>query len=419
MEKNIILHIGGLWKITVDAVRKYEKKEKRKFRLAVIYDSKKFKKAAVKGADLVLSCDFSSPNAITKVLLPYQEQLLAVTCKSETFTPYFQKIIPHVPYLRTPERMSLHWATDKIAMRNRFALYDKNITPKYTVVNNAKKESIKKVEDEVGYPIVVKPTGLDSSLLVSICFHKEELAKVLKTTFRKINSLHKKVNGRGEPNILVEQFMDGEMYSVDAYVNGRGKVIFCPFVHIKTGRSVGFDDFFGYRRITPVMLKKHKIEQGEKVSERAVHALGLRNTTVHIELMKTEDGWKVIEVGPRVGGFRPKMYELSFGINHTINDILIRIPERPVIPKKIKGYTAVMQFFAKKEGKLTKLTGIKKLEELKSFKDVKINKKLGDMCRFAKNGGKSVFNITLFNKNRSDLLADIRRLEQMIEIVTK
>ncbi len=420
-KKNIILYVGDIPKGSLNVIRAYEKKQKQKFRIALITDSRKIKKLASKKEDLdiIMSCDMKSARAITKVLAPYQNKFLAVTSRSDKNIPYFQKIIPYVPYLRTPTRTSLHWATNKIAMRERFEICDKTITPRYTVVHDAKKSTIKKIEEKVGFPLVVKPTGLEASLLVSICFHKEELEKVLKTTFRKINTIHKNIGGRGEPDVLVEQFMDGEMYSMDAYINGRGKVIFCPLVHIKTGRAIGFDDFFGYRRITPSVLKRPKVEEAENVSIKAVHALGLRNVTVHIELLKTEDGWKVIEVGPRIGGFRHKMYNLSFGINHIMNDILIRIPERPMIPKKVKGFTAVMQFFAKKEGKLTKLTGIKKAKELKSFRDVSINKKVGDRCLFAKNGGKSVFNITLFNKQRSDLLADIRRLEQAVKIETK
>ncbi len=78
-----------------------------------------------------------------------------------------------------------------------------------------------------------------------------------------------------------------------------------------------------------------------------------------------------------------------------------------------------MKFFAKKEGKLIKLTGIKKAQELKSFKRIYISKKVGDSCTYAKHGGVSVFNIILFNKDRSLLLADIRRLEKMIHIETK
>jgi hypothetical protein len=68
---------------------------------------------------------------------------------------------------------------------------------------------------------------------------------------------------------------------------------------------------------------------------------------------------------------------------------------------------------------LTKLSGIKKATELKRFKNIKVNKKIGDRCLFAKNGGLSVFNIILFNTDRPKLLADIRRLEQMVSIETE
>jgi hypothetical protein len=78
-----------------------------------------------------------------------------------------------------------------------------------------------------------------------------------------------------------------------------------------------------------------------------------------------------------------------------------------------------MKFFAKKEGRLAKLTGIKKIQELRSLKHLKVNKKIGDMCTYAKHGGRSVFNVIMFNEERAKLLADIRRLEQTIHIETE
>jgi biotin carboxylase len=210
--------------------------------------------------------------------------------------------------------------------------------------------------------------------------------------------------------------MDGAMFSIDAYVNQRGVIYYTPLVHVRTGRSVGFEDFFGYMRITPVILKPHKIEDARKVAEKAIEALNLRSTTCHIELMKTEDGWKVIELGPRVGGFRHEMYELSYGFDHTLNDILIRIPKKPILTKKAKGYTSVMQFYAQSKGRLRNIDGINKVRKLESFSRIDIKKKPGDMCDFARNGDDPVFTIVLFNKDRSRLLADIRRLEQAVSI---
>jgi hypothetical protein len=210
--------------------------------------------------------------------------------------------------------------------------------------------------------------------------------------------------------------MEGSMYSIDSYVNQRGVVYHAPLVHVKTGRSVGFEDFFGYIRITPVNIQPHKVEAARRVAEKAIVALNMRSTNCHIELMRTEDGWKVIEMGPRIGGFRHEMYELSYGMDHSMNDMLIRIPKMPVLTKKVKGYTVVMQFYARDKGRLIGLEGINKIRRLESFSRINIKKKTGDMCDFARNGDDPVFDIVLFNKSRSRILADIRRLEQTVVI---
>ena len=132
--------------------------------------------------------------------------------------------------------------------------------------------------------------------------------------------------------------------------------------------------------------------------------------------MKLDDEWKVIEVGPRIGGFRPLLYNLSCDIDHSLNDVFIRKPKRPMIPKKCKGFACAMKWFAEKEGQITEMKGIKKIEELDSFHSMTLNKKVGDRALFAKNGGRSVFNLFMYNADRSKLLADIRRVEQMVEI---
>lgn len=364
----------------------------------------------------VLKCDFSSILKIQQSISLYESRFLAVTCRAERNILLLKKIIPHVPYLNTPTESSLDWTTDKVRMRQLLRDFDKSISPKFIVVHDASKETLDKIEKNVGFPLMIKPAGLAASLLVTLCYHREELESNLKNTVRKIGRIYKEKKGRGDPQILVEEFMEGTMFSIDTYVNQRGVVYHTPLVLVKTGRSVGFEDFFGYMRITPVILKPHKIEAARSTAEKAVQALNLRSTTCHIELMKTEDGWKVIELGPRIGGFRHEMYELSYGIDHSLNDMLIRIPRKPVIPKKSKGYTSVMQFYSKKRGRLSNIDGINKIRKLESFKHIDIMKKKGDMCDFARNGDSPVFTVVLFNKDHSRLLADIRRLEQAVKI---
>ncbi len=420
-KKNIILFVSNspsLWGVVGDFKKRYGKE----YRIALIYQKKadtKEKKEFLKTYDIAIRCNFNSPTSITKAIKPHERELLAITAKGDANIPYLQRIIPHVPYLRTPTTESLDWSTNKLKMRRRFMAYDKSITPLYKVANDSRKKTIKEIEEKIGFPLVIKPIGLASSLLVTIAYHHEELEKSLRRIMRRINRIHKENNGRAEPEVLVEQFMEGDMYSVDVHVGSRGGILFNPFVYVKTGKIVGFDDFFAYQTITPTLLNKESVKEAQKVSVQAIRALGLRSTSAHIELLKTEKGWKVIEVGPRVGGFRDKMYRLSYDINLTLNDIKIRIPQKFTIPKRAKGYTAVIKVYAKKEGLITAIAGVKKSQLLKSFHSIKINKKVGDRAVFAKHGGKDIFNITFFNKDRSGLLADIRRFEQMLKVETE
>lgn len=419
-EKNLILFVAAGHSATTEALRTLSHSP---YQTVFIGDSKirlsESDRIAIAAlTEAIILCDTSSPLAIQKALQPYQDRIIAITCRGENQIPAFIKIIPHVPYLRTPTPESLMWATDKIWMRRRFAAHNRKITPAYSLVSDTSPTALAKIASKVGFPAIVKPSGLAASRLVSIVYHEDELKSVLDKVFRHIRAAYKENGYQNEPQVLVEQFMEGEMYSIEGFVTSRGKTYFCPMVHVKTGRSIGFDDFFGYQQMTPTTLRAPSIEAAEAVAAEAVHALGLRSTSVHIELMKTEGGWKIIELGPRIGGFRPDLYGLSYGINITLNDVRIRVPEKPIIPKKVKAHSVAMKFFAKKEGRLVKLIGIKKAQGLESFRSVTVHKKIGDSCQFAKNGGNSVFNIILSNPERSRLLADIRRLEQMIKIET-
>jgi hypothetical protein len=418
-KRNIIVYVMNLPAGAVASIRAYEKREKRKFRIMLIRDVKEKaekQKESYAGVDFLIECDFDTPARIAEALQPYQEELCAITCRTESYMARFIQVIPHVPYLRTPTTESLRWATDKLEMRRRFKLLAPKYTPKYAVVKTNTKTERKRVIEKIKFPMIVKPTNLAQSLLVSICYHEEDLKKALTDAFKKIEKIYEE-NGRIEtPKMMVEEYMEGDMYSVDAYVSGRGTVYFCPMVRVITGMNIGHHDFYNYIHRSPTGLKKQSIEGAHEAGEAGIHALGLRNTTAHVELMKIDDEWKLIEIGPRVGGFRDKLHKLSCDIDHSLNDILIRLPKKPVLPKKCKGFAATMKWYPEREGRITRLKGIKKCQELKSFVDIKVLKKVGDMCRFAKNGGKAVFTITLYNGERSKLLADIRRVEELVHV---
>jgi D-alanine-D-alanine ligase-like ATP-grasp enzyme len=421
-ERDIIVYVSLLPPGAVESIRAYEKKEKRKFRIMLIRDTRdgsQKEKDSYKGLDILIECDFGVPARIAEILAPYQHALYAITSRSESHMARFIEVIPHVPYLRTPTTESLAWATDKLEMRRRFKLLAPRFSPKYTVVKGNTVEERRRIIEKIGFPMIVKPTNLAQSLLVSLCYHEDELKKALTELGRKITRTYAENKRTEEPRMMVEEFMEGDMYSVDAYVNTRGKVYFCPMVRVLTGHNIGHEDFFNYLHMSPTHLKRASIDRAHRAAETGIHALGLRNTTAHVELMKMDDEWKIIEIGPRVGGFRVELHRLSCDIDHSLNDILIRIPKKPVIPKKCQGFAATLKWYSRKEGRITGLRGMKKCQELQSFVDIKVIKKIGDKCVFARHGGKAVFTITLYNTERAKLLADIRRIEKLIQVQVK
>ncbi|MBW3568737.1 ATP-grasp domain-containing protein [Candidatus Parcubacteria bacterium] len=421
-ERNMILFIGTYTSAQSESMRKLSKLLGKDMSACVLVDTTlppDQKKVAADSRAVVLDCDFSSSLAMENVLKPYKHRFLAATAHKDRNVVLFKKIIPHIPYIHTPTAVSLEWTTNKIRQRQLLRNFDKSISPKFMVVHDDTKETMQQIEKQIGFPLIIKPAGLARSLLVTLCFHQEELEANLKNTVKKINKIYKREGGRGEPQILVEGFMEGSMYSIDTYVNQRGVVYHAPMVHVRTGRSVGFDDFFGYAQLTPVKLLPHRIEKAHRTAEKAIEALNLRSTTCHIELIRSEDGWKVIEVGPRVGGFRDEVYEKSYGIDHNLNDILIRIPKKPILTKKSKGFTMILKFYPPKKGRLEKLEGIKKIQRLESFSRLNPIKQVGDLCDFASNGDDPIFYMVLFNSDRSKLLADVRRVEKTVNIQIK
>lgn len=414
--RNIIAFVSTPKASSIESILAYGASIKKKFRIMLIVDVKSFNEEKEYNCDILLKVDFTKDQNILESLLPYQNELVAISCRSEANIARFAKIIPFVPYLRTPTSESLTWATDKYEMRKRFKLYNAKITPKFTRVRDISKPERMRIVSKIGFPLIIKPTNLAASLFVTVCYHEDELEKAIKTCFQKLERAYANDKRMEEPKVIAEQFMEGDMYSIDSYVNSRGLVYHLPLVRVKTGKDIGRQDFYGYIQMTPTPLRGETVRRAELVTETAIHALGLRSTTTHTELMKIDNEWKVIEVGPRMGGARDVLYQLSCNIDHALNDILIRLPRKPKIPKKCNGNALYMKWFPAKEGIITEMKGIKKIEQLDSFYKIEVNKKVGDRARFARNGGRSIFNLYLFNADRAKLLADIRRIEQMIEV---
>jgi biotin carboxylase len=351
-------------------------------------------------------CNFSDISSISAALKPFKDNLLLVVSSSERNQPYLKKALPHMPYVLGPTEHSLDWSTHKITMRELLQSYNPDLVPKFIQISHNKPEHIEHIAKTFNFPVIVKPNGLAASILVNKANNREELEEYVN-------------KGRGRPSMLIEEFMDGNMYSVDSYVNEEGSVWSPPVIKVTTANSIGKEGFYSYRNDTAHDLTPEQVVVAHDVAKQAIHALGLRSSVAHIELFLTKDGWKVIELGPRAGGYRQDMYLLGYGMDHAYNELLVKVGLEPEIINEPIGYCSIMNIYADTEGVITNISGFDDALTNPSVYWLKQYANVGDMALFCGNGGKFIVDGVLHNKELDQLNADVDLVRQTIKIEVK
>lgn len=363
--------------------------------------------------------DYENKESIMDFFETFGKNIISITTRAEKDLPLFQKIIPYTPeHILVPTVLSLDLCLEKTKMRRALHNYDTALTPKFFILDTYNPETINALCKKITFPVIVKPSGLTSSLLIQAAYYPEELKTILEKIFTQIHGVYRQKHGRGAPEVLVEELIEGSVYSVDAHINNRGEVFFNPFIKYKVAIEKGFDDFFIYEVSAPADLPPYLVEQAQEVSKKGIEALGLKNSSAHIELIYKHNIWKLIEIGARVGGNRSTLYKKTFNTNIDMNDILIRMNKKIVIRKKHVGYSSILKLYPKKEGYITHIKGLSDIQTLPSVSKIIPNLKVGAYALFAKNGGENILKVNLFHTDKLQLLADKRKVEKIIDIET-
>jgi len=424
-QKNIILFLGSAYNSNIDDVKNFEESQKREFRTAIL-TSKKVnlnekppkQEGMEKRFDFVLRCDTKNIKDIKKIIAPIKNEIVLVFCYFESWMPLYARLVKLLPEVNMPSEKSLRICNSKLEMRKKFIEKYPEITPKFMLVNSLKEAG--NISKEIGFPCITKPLNLTKSRLVIKSDNIDDLKKNLKQTFQKINEVYKNVHSESNPKTLAEEYMEGDLYSIDAYVSSKGKIYFTPIVKVVTGKDIGIDDFFNYYRALSAGISENEEKRAQIVAKKALKATGPTAITVHIELMRTENGkWKIVELQTRPGGYRNEMLKLSYGIKHYENDFLNKIGKKPIIPTKHKSYTAVLEIFPEKEGRIVSIEGIEEMKKMKSFLRYEQAKNPGDMCGFSRDGYTYVLQVVLNHKDRKMFEGDLEKIRNIIKIIIK
>lgn len=175
--------------------------------------------------------------------------------------------------------------------------------------------------NKISYPAVIKPTNMTGSSFVSVIRNRQELTTYLEN-ISKYDSIIKNL-GRS-PELVIEEFVSGPQYSMNVYIDKNGIVHYCPIIRVVPAFELGQDDTYSALQYN-TDLPETQLQSLHSAIENITSTFKLSNTSAHFDCILSDSGWKICEVGLRIGGNRQTLFQLSHNFNHFKNDLLNRL----------------------------------------------------------------------------------------------
>lgn len=162
-------------------------------------------------------------------------------------------------------------------------------------------DDIKSFADNYGYPVVLKPIDGWASIGVSVISNESEIQ----------NAIEWFETWASEYQMYVEQYLNGDEYSVEAFSeNGEHRII-CITQKFKETKH-----FVELGHCVPAQLDQSLNNSIHELVSKSLSSLGINYGGSHTEIIVTENGPKIVETHVRLGGdFIPDLIELASGID--------------------------------------------------------------------------------------------------------
>lgn len=307
--------------------------------------------------------------------------------------------------------------TDKFVMRQLFARAPAKISPDFAIVNTA--QDLTDFARSHAFPLIIKPTNLAKSLLVSKVSNESEMLESFSRIQAKQSAIYKRYAPHQKPQFLIEEFMEGTIHSVDAFVDSTGQpFVLQEVVDYQTGHDIGYDDNFHYSRLLPSALPSSSIQEIRETAALGCRALGMKSTAAHVEVILTTDGPRIVEIGARNGGYRSRMHDIANGIDITGNALRLSLGKTPIITPKRNDPFAVFELFPKTPGIFTGVAHEAELQKLPSLIDYKLKYKPGDKIGKSSDGYKMTAVVMLHNTDAEQFKRDVDFVNTAVYVTT-
>lgn len=372
------------------------------------FPDKKFKRRTL--------ADFSTKESLLETVahLPVKPDAVMATYENYILAAAWIAEYLNLPGLPV---MTAEACTDKFLMRSLFDTAPEKISPAFATITD--ESSLIEFAQTHSFPLILKPANLAKSLLVTKNHSLDELIQNYQKSVELLQTTYQKYAPNRQPKLIIEEFLEGSIHSVDAFVDKDGiPHVLNQIVDYQTGYDIGYDDNFHYSRILPSILSDNDQRALRHCTEIGIQALGMKNSPAHVEIIMTGDGARIVEIGARNGGYRERMHALANGIDITGTSIKLALGEKPVISTVRNDPCAVLELFPKEPGLFEAIENEATLESLKSLHYFSVKAKKESFIGKSADGYKMAAVIILHNSDAEIFNKDLAYVNEHVRVLT-
>jgi hypothetical protein len=372
------------------------------------FPDKKFKNRIV--------ADFSSKETIIRSLEGLEHPVDGVIATYENYILPAAIIATHLGLPGMPIEAA-EACTDKFLMRSKFDLAPEKISPAFATVSS--EADVRAFANAHSFPLILKPANLAKSLLVTKNSSLDELIKNYRHSVELLQTVYQKYAPNRAPKLIIEEFLEGSIHSVDAFVDSEGEPqVLEDVVDYQTGYDIGFDDNFHYSRILQSKLSSTDLADLRHCAAVGVRALGMKNSPAHVEIIMTKDGPRIVEIGARNGGYRERMHKIANGIDITGAALALALGKKPIVKATKNEPCAVLELFPKVPGNFVGIAHEAELKVLPSLEYFSVKATPGHHVGKAADGHKMCAVIILHHADQQQFNRDLSFVNTSVEVLT-
>jgi len=379
-----------------------------KDRLTTRFPDKKLKRRVV--------CDFSSRESVLQTVDSIDKKITSVMTMYENYVLAASWISKHLGLPGMSEEAAAA-CTDKWTMRQAFAKAERPVNPDFTIVEN--EQDLRNFAQTHSFPLMLKPANLVKSLLVTKNESLDDLLANYQNMLSVIDGVYQKYAAGRQPTIIVEEFLRGTMHSVAAFADKHGNPhVVEPIVDLTTARDIGYSDNFLYSRTVPSRLNEKDQHTLLECAEVGMRALGMTTSPAHIEIILTDKGPRIVEIGARIGGYQERMYRLANDIDMVGAAVDTALGNQINITATKHEPVAVIELFPKNPGSFSGISNEADLRKLSSLSYFTIKAKPGQYVGKASEGYKMCAVVMLSGVDEQTFANDLDFIRKNVRVLT-